>query len=127
MDSVLTAARVEEVFIDCLYKESEHTDNAIVAEGIVTTAGFHPERLESHRKDIEAMLAELPSEFQQAGGGGMSFLQACVDKNGNQWTGEHRTMEHLFQLGIGIGKVECLVPRKMWSAFPGGMPYYVVN
>lgn len=127
MDPILTAVRVDEVFRDCLYKDGEDTSKAILVEGIVTTAGFHPERLESHRKDIEAMLAELPSEFQQSGGGGMSFLNACNDKNGDQWTGEQRTMEHLFQLGIGIGKVECLVPRKMWSAFPGGMPYYVVN
>jgi len=36
-------------------------------------------------------------------------------------------LDELFQLGIAIGKVECLLPREMWPTLPGGMPYYVVN
>lgn len=127
MDSVLTATRVLEVFADCLYREGENTDNAIIAEGVVSTVGFHPERLESHRKEVEVMLAELPKEFHKSSGGGMSFLQACFDKNDKQWTGSHKTMEQLFQLGIGIGKVTCLLPREMWSILPGGVPYYLVS
>ena len=59
-------------------------------------------------------------------GGGWSFLQACVDKNGNHW-GEHSNMEELFCLGIAIGKVESLLPRDMWKVLPGGVPYYVIH
>lgn len=123
----LNPKHVTEVFLDCLFKEGEETSNFIEAEGIQLTVGFHPERLRSHTAEIEAMLAELPDEFKRSGGGGMSFLYACYDRHGNLWTGMHQTMEQLFLLGIGIGKVNCLLPRPLWSALPGGMPYYVVN
>ncbi|NQT49448.1 hypothetical protein HQ571_02010 [Candidatus Kuenenbacteria bacterium] len=73
------------------------------------------------------MLAELPDEFKESGGGGMSFMNACYDRNGNQWTGMHKRMEELFQLGIGIKKAKCLMPRASWSALPGGMPYYAIS
>ena len=124
---VLDPQRVEAIFMDCLFKEGEDTSKHIKAEGIVRSVGFHPERLESHRAEIEALLGELPNEFKKSGGGGWSFLQACNDKHGNQWTGMHLRMEQLFQLGIGIGKVKSLMPREMWSALPGGMPYYIID
>jgi hypothetical protein len=73
------------------------------------------------------MLAELPDMFKESGGGGWSFLNACDDRHGNQWTGLHQRMEQLFQLGIGIDKVECQLPREVWPALPGGMPYYIVK
>ena len=72
------------------------------------------------------MLENLPLDFQENSGGGMSFLKACDDQEGNQWTGLHRRMEELFVLGTGLGKVKCLMPRELWAALPGGMPYYVV-
>ncbi len=124
--SALTAEKVVAVFEDCLFKDGEDTANHVKAEGITTIVRFHPQRLEGHRKDIEAMLAGLPDNFQ-ASGGGMSFLNACLDRDGNQWTGMHQTMEQLFQLGIAIGKVKPCLPRDMWSVLPGGMPYYVVS
>ena len=127
MSAILNAERVNEVFLDCLFREGEDTSKHIKAEGITTTAGFHPERLNSHKAEIEAMLDELPNEFQKQGGGGMSFLEACNDKHGEQWTGLHCVMEQLFQLGIAIGKVSLLLPREVWSGLPGGMPYYVIN
>lgn len=118
--------RVNAIFMDCLFKEGEDTSKHIKAEGITMNVGFHPERLESHRTEIADMLDELPDEFKESGGGGMSFLNACNDKHGNQWTSLHQRMEQLFQLGIGVGKVKCLMPREMWSVLPGGMPYYAV-
>jgi len=57
----------------------------------------------------------------------MSFLNACQDRNGNQWTDLHQRMEQLFVLGQAAGFVSCLLPRDMWAALPGGMPYYVVS
>ena len=123
----LTAQNVNNVFMDCLFKDGEDTSGYIEARGIVMNAGFHPERLESHKAEVAKMLAGLPSEFQKSGGGGWTFLNACNDKNGNQWTGEHRTMEQLFLLGIALGIAEFQLPREVWGAFPGGMPYIVVN
>jgi len=57
----------------------------------------------------------------------MSFLNMCIDKNGNQWADLHRTMDELVALGIATGKLSFLIPREMWSILPGGMPYLIVN
>jgi hypothetical protein len=124
---ILTGDHVNAVFADCLFKDGEDTSEYIVAEGIVRTVGFHPGRIEEHRQEIHDMLAELPDEFKTSGGGGMSFLNACIDKHGNQWTGLHLTQEQLVQLGIAIGEVEYCLPREAWGAFPGGMPYFMVK
>lgn len=124
---ILTSERVNEIFMDCLFTEGEDTSNYVRAEGITSTVGFHPGRLQNHKAEIEAMLNELPDEFKNSGGGGWSFLNACNDKHGNQWTGSPLIMEQLFQLGIGVGKVKSLLPRKMWSVLPGGVPYYVIT
>lgn len=123
----LKADRVEEIFMECLFKDGELTESHIKAEGILNTVGFHPERLEGHKPEIAAMLNELPESFHRNTGGGMSFLAACDDKHGNQWTGLHMRMDQLFQLGIAAGYAKSLLPREMWSRLPGGMPYYVVD
>lgn len=119
---------VQTIFIDCLFSNGEDTSNYVSAEGITVDVGFHPERLNGHKPEIEALLDELPSDFRESSlGGGMSFLAACEDRHGNQWTGDHQRMEQLFQLGIGIGKVKSLLPRSLWKLLPGGMPYYVIT
>jgi len=109
----LTSENVERIFMDCLFKEGEDTSNYIPAEGITTNVGFHPERIESHREEIVSMLSELPEPFMEKSGGGWTFLNACNDKNGKQWTSFRQRMEQLFQLGIGIEKVAYLMPRDM--------------
>ena len=123
----IKSERVEELFMDCLFKDGEEIVSPITTEGIVTNTGFHPARLKSHEEEIVSMLKELPDNFHESRGGGWSFLNACMDRNGKQWTGLHQRMEQLFLLGIGIGKVVFLMPREMWSVFPGGMPYVVVK
>ena len=123
---VLTPPIVESVFRSCLFKDGESTDNHIVAEGIVQTVGFHPGRIEDYRPAIHGLLAELPDNFKTSGGGGNSFLNACIDKHGNQWTGMHQTVEQLVLLGIAIDEVEFCLPRDMWRTLPGSMPYFMI-
>lgn len=123
----LTGSKVDTIFLDCLFKEEEDKTNYCEAEGIMNTVGFHPDRLETHKEEIIELLQELPDEFQKSKGGGWSFLNACNDKHGNQWTGLHQTVEQLLLLGIAIGKVKFQLPREVWSALPGGMPYLVVD
>ncbi len=94
--------------------------------GIVNTALFSTARLARHRTTIGAMLAELPDEFHRDRGGGWSFLNACNDRHGEQWADLHATMEQLFMLGVATDQAECQLPRELWSALPGGMPYYCV-
>ena len=125
--AILDPNIVESIFIDCLFREGEHTTNHVAAEGIVNNVWFNAARLDQHREEIEVLLKQLPDQYMKSGGGGWSFLNACNDKHGNQWTGLHQRMEQLIQLGIGLGRVSYSIPREMWSVLPGGMPYFVVN
>lgn len=123
---VLASERVQTIFLDCLSRDDDDTDDRVVAEGVISTVGFNPSRLDDHRGEIGMMLDELPDQFKASGGGGWSFLNACDDKHGTQWTGMHQRVEQLVQLGIAVGKIRYLLPRDMWDALPGGMPYFVV-
>ena len=126
----LTSKNVEEVFEDCrrpLELEDRPMDTMTEIEGIIQMFVFNQKALDEHRDDIESMLLQLPTQFRQGVGGGWSFLNACNREDGVQWTGEHVQMERLFAMGMGIGKVACVMPRDMWPALPGGMPYYVIK
>jgi hypothetical protein len=120
---MLKSERVSEIFMDCLSQENEES---IKIEGIAHDVIFNPTRLEKYRKEVFEMLKELPENFMKSKGGGWSFLNACLDKNGDQWTSFHLVMEQLFLLGLGLKLVESVMPKNMWKMFPGGMPYYVV-
>ena len=122
----LTANNVETIFTASLFDDDADKSNAVIVEGIRAKFGFDPKKLEENKENISSMLDELPDEFKKNSGGGMSFLNACMTKNGNQW-GEHQNVEQLFCLGMAIGRVELLMPREMWQILPGGMPYYCVN
>jgi hypothetical protein len=120
----LSTQAVEELFRQCLAPAAVQ---GTVVEGIVTRAAFRPEAIAAHRGEIGALLAELPDPFLESGGGGWSFLNACNDRHGRQWTSYQQTMEHLFMLGLASGLVTELLPRELWPALPGGMPYYAVH
>lgn len=139
---LIDANRVTEILKDCLFrddetdrifeliKKEENPEEYIVVDGITNKFGFHPERIAQYEDEITEMLMNLPTEFHTMelhGGGGWSFLNACNDRNGEQWTGLHKTMDELFCLGQAIGKVKAHLPRSAWSALPGGVPYYVVS
>jgi len=140
---IIDPERVNKAFLEVLYTESEveaYADSelgaegqpkgAIIVEGIMNRFGFHPERLEQKREQVGRWLRALPHQFHADGGedsGGWSFLNACNQENGMQWTGLHQRMEQLFCLGMGLGLVRCQFPREMWSILHGGMPYYVID
>ncbi len=124
--SCLTDAKVREIFEECLFNDGSDKGTSIKVESI-TEAEFHTDRLANHRQKIEDMLAELPDVFKESGGGGGSFLAACNDRHGRQWTGSQATMAQLFLLGIAIDMVSCPLPRNLWSILPGGVPYYIVD
>lgn len=123
---MIDTERLNEIFIDSLFKEGEPTEPHVLAEGVLSRYGLHPDRLKSHAEEVQEMLTVLPDEFRKTSGGGMSFLSACMDRDGNHWA-EHPTIEQLFVLAIGLGKGKWLMPRELWSALPGGMPYFVIE
>jgi hypothetical protein len=121
--------RVTEIFEDCLTSDPESV-TALKIEGIIHNAVFDRAKLADYHTEIGELLSELPEPFQpadQGGGGGWSFLNACDDKHGNQWTGFHLVMEQLFLLGIATGQASVPMPRDLWSILPGGMPYVSVH
>lgn len=118
----LTATNVEDIFKSCLAAEDEQYKEV---EGIIAKYAINEERLNENADDIKSMLMQLPESFMESGGGGYTFLGACCDKDGYQW-GEQYNMEHLFVLGLALGKVKELLPRELWGALPGGVPYYMV-
>lgn len=122
----LTTENVHDIFLTCLYKPTDKRLAPIRVKGITIKVGFHPERLADHKTDIIDMLEYLPDSFREEGGGGMSFLNMCVDKNGRQWTGLHQTMENLLLLGLAIEQLSFLLPRELWKALPEGMPYIIL-
>lgn len=135
-DRVLTAKKVQEVTADCMFEESEIKFDAdgepvlprtpFLAEGVVLTLVLDPMRVEKNKEKIRTFLKELPDTFHVDKGGGWSFLQACVDKDGVQW-GEHRSVEALMCLGLATGFVKLPLPKEVWSALPGGLPYFMVD
>lgn len=128
----LTAANVHEVVKKCLFKDEElqepgkPPEGAVITDGITSKFAFHRERLQREEKNITAMLEQLPKQFRVGSGDGWSFLAACMREDATQW-GEHRDVESLVVLGRAIGKVQWCTPRELWNAFPGGMPYFVVD
>ena len=128
---MLETDTVEKIFFDCLFKseeikEDKIPEDAILVDGITNKFGFHPNRILQHKNEIIALLNELPENFHVNKGGGWSFLNACIDKDGNQW-GEHRNIEQLVCLGIGIKRVSYNLPRELWSALPGSLPYFIIH
>lgn len=115
------AEKVNELLAACLHGK---LDGALEVECIVAHFLFDREKVAAHKEEIRALLDEMAPEFHAKGGGGMSFLNLCYDKNGEHWA-EHPTMEKLVALGIAAGLAEFCLPRGFWSALPGGVPYIV--
>lgn len=129
----LSAANVTKTFASCLASKNDiagdmTSDGTIMVTGALPnlSAVFKKESLKKHEADIVSMLDSLPQEFKESCGGGWSFLNACIDKDGNQW-GEQSTVNQLLMLGLATGKARYTLPREMWSMLPGGVPYFVVD
>jgi len=135
----LTAEAVSQIVKECLPKDDSLTDEqkaklekGEVVDGYVTARGavmgfcFVKSEIEKNRTEIEALLRQLPEQFMKDKGGGWSFLNACVTRADEQW-GEHRNIDELICLGMALGVVSFQLPREMWPALPGGMPYFCVD
>ena len=104
-------------------QDGEAPQDAVIVQGIQQKFGFHPRRLEQSRPEVSKIIKEVVQDvFLQSKGGGMSFLNLCMDRNDNQWA-EHQTMDEFCCLAIGLKLADWCVPKEMWGMFPGGMPY----
>lgn len=125
----LTPTAVKAILLDCFFKPEEIPDptkappGAVLVQGIANSFGLHPERLESHRDEVKALVAELPEKFKD----GASFAEMCEDRNGRQWTDFHRDMEALVVLGLGLKLMMLPFDNPLtWGVLPGGLPYVKV-
>lgn len=134
---VLTANKVRKLVHDCMYDKEELTkhpetdeyifpEGGVLVEGIMLNIVFDPAKLAKNKEQIRTLLNELPESFHKEAGGGYSFFHGCLDKNGRQW-GEHRSVESLLVLGIGVGLASFCAPREVWKMLPGGLPYFMVD
>lgn len=117
---------IHEIMKDCLYKPDEIENgipgDVVIVDGILAKFGLNPLKLNANKEKILKIIQKMHPNFFQNTGGGWTFLNLCIDKDGVQW-GEHRDCEALIILAIAIDKCKYLLPRDMWSALPGGMPY----
>lgn len=118
MTKKLTAQNVEQLFAECTCPDGESVEGVVIRINLKTSG---------REVEIGELLSQLPDEFHIDKGGGWSFLNACNDRDGEQWTGFHATMEKLLMLGIASGQARILLPREMWDVLPGGMPYFAVT
>lgn len=122
----LTAAAVRETFLACLYdsgRTAEETKDRVEAKGVRLYAGFQPSRLKRYAGRIHELVELWPVTFFE--GTGDSFLNACDDRNHQTW-GEHENIDQLLCLGLAIERIVYVLPRELWNAFPGGMPFFRV-
>lgn len=128
MNPILNAQAVNELFVECMVDPAPEGQpqkgvlvDIVIGKVWLDTTG--------HEDKIKAMLNELPLTFMDpdiGGGGGHSFLAACMDRNEHHW-GEHRNIAELMGLGLASGYVSFCLPKQYWSALPGGMPYFAVH
>lgn len=119
----LTAGNVDAIFSDCLTNARD-----FIIHGVVISAYFDRKKVDAHEEQIMQMLMQLPTEFHSpTGGGGWTFLNMCIDKDGTLWTEFHQMQDKLVCLGRAIGALDYVLPRDLWQVLPGGMPYIVIK
>lgn len=124
MTTKLTSDNVGLIYDQC---RAAPGDDTIRVKGIITETSFSKAAIVTCHDAIRQMLEGLPDAYRADSGGGWTFLNACYDRDGTQWTSFQVVMEKLFMLGMAANLVTELLPREMWGSLPGGMPYYAVT
>ncbi len=133
----LNINNVNKTIMACLYNHEDVAESAALGvasepclvQSVILRVDFSAAKVQRQKHNIKSMLDELPLVFHPeaaGGGGGMSFLQMCVTRDGEQW-GEHRSCDELVALGLAAGFCTFPMERSMWPVLPGGMPYICVD
>lgn len=123
MDEIVN--KIDQLMQSCLAKNQDDPD-IVVVDGILRKYGFNKVAIQAHREEIRELLNQMPAEFHRRTGGGSSFLNLCMTKDGVQW-GEHVNVEALICLGLASGMAQYAFPKEIWGLLPGGMPYVVFD
>ena len=115
--------KVEKLFAFCILKKEEDDLSCVITiNGVFSKNNFNKNRLSQSHKEIENILLRLPNEFKESVGGGWCFSNLSMDQDGNMWTNSTEHLDQLVQLGIGIQKIECLIPKR----HKDDIPYYTI-
>lgn len=120
------AAEVRDLMIECLANDPPGKAAITRIEAVVHTFVFDSASIERNSGRIKALLSVMHSNFHKQHGGGWSFLQLPMDADGIQW-GEQVDAEALVALAIAAGMGQFSLPRGMWNALPGGVPYVMFD
>jgi hypothetical protein len=63
---------INEVFIDCLFRDDENTCDPVMAPGWKFIFGFHKDRLRAHQADVDAGITQLKADLH-AGQGSLEW------------------------------------------------------
>lgn len=103
-------------------RELLHKHNVKMVEGLLSKFVLRIDEVEKHREEIQGFISQLSPDFSKHKGGGTSFLNLCFTAKGEQW-GEHRSGEILVVLAIALDLAGYCLPKEIWGALPGGVPY----
>lgn len=123
---LIDAKRVDEIFYDCFLPvndKSEAKENSTFVEGITIDVFFDNEKLDKNKNELNNIINNLNPTFKN----GWTFLNLCLDKENNQWTGLHEEMQKLMLLGMAIGRMGYCCGRDLWNILPGNVPYVYVS
>ena len=129
----LNVNNVKTTFVYCLYDDADLVEGKlrdgvpppIMVECVMLRVGFNSARVAEQKHNIKAMLEELSLDFHPeatGGGGGASFLQLCMTRDGERWC-EHHSCDELVALGLAAGFCTFPLSREMWNRLPGRVPY----
>ena len=120
----LTTETVNDILARCLHiPDSNQSSEVLHVEGYKNSFSFNVDSLHREQENIEALIAQLPSNFKD----GWSFWDMFRTDSGHNWTTSLKSMEALMVLGIAINKLSYLLPKEAWWSLPGGAPYLIVN
>lgn len=120
----LTTENVKKTFLDCFLPENYADDTKIILVSTVTGLfGFDPEKIEKHALDIQHMISQLSSKFDEINQGYTFMGLPFKDGNDEPW-GEQIDCDHLMALGLASGWMKLTIEdRTMWNILPGAVPY----
>lgn len=120
----LTVEHVKEIFFDCFLPEKYTDDTKVIPVKTVTgNFGFDPEKIEKHAVDIQQMISQLSSNFDEVNEGYTFMNLPFKGENNEQW-GEQIDGDRLMALGVASGWMKFTIEDKyLWQALPGGVPY----
>ncbi len=123
---ILDPRRIFEIALDCrIFPAGRSRADAIKVEGRYHgVEEFNPDRLKKHDEEVAMMLAQLPDFRDHTTGCSLIFAQ--YDKCGRHCV-EIEQAEELLMLGIALGRVKCITPRRdEYIYFPGRVPRYAI-